>query len=211
MARVLIASDGFNRAGPAPGADWAQLNVALGGGVQIVGSTQIAGTVAGVQAAARWVGAGAFGADQYSSIVLPSGDQNSASYAIGAIARASGDTDGARDYYYVFVSSATVFGKVVNGTDTIFVSDGAPSWPDGDRVELECEGTTIRVMRNGVAMGGAFTVTDASISNGQPGIIALGDPGITSGDDWEGGNLGLPPPVPSNFVPRRSMKIWAYA
>lgn len=209
MARTVVATDNFNRANAALATDWAQLNAVGAGNAQIVGNA-IAGTVSGSTAAARRI-TEAFSDDQYSSLVISSGDTGTASYGMGVIARASGDIDGARDYYYVFVSNQTVFGKVLNGTDTPIASSAAPSWSAGDRVELECEGTTIRVMKNGVALGGAFTVTDASLTTGKPGVAPRGDPGVVTGDDWEGGNLGSPPPPPSNFVPRRSMKIWAYA
>lgn len=190
MARTSIATDNFNRAGPALGANWTELNALNAGSPSIVASTVMQGGSAGHIAACRWDGAGTFSNDQYSSIVALDLTFSSANYAQGVICRASADTHTARDYYFFVVLSNQVgaLGKIVNGTETILHSDSV-SFANGSRIELECEGTTIRAMKDGVALGGSWTVTDASLSTGKPGIAPVGGDEVCTADDWEGGDI----------------------
>lgn len=195
MARTLIASDDFNRA--SLGANWAQCN-AIEGSIAINASTQIYGPNAlgdGARQSARWVGAGSFTDDQYSSLEITLLSNFTTDYGIGVIARASADTNAARDQYVVFVcadsggpSYTTNFGKVVNGTYTS-LHTAAVTWSVGDRVEIECEGTTIRACKNGTPLGGAFTVTDTSLTTGVPGVAGSGGATTARGDNWQGGNV----------------------
>lgn len=181
MARSVVATDNFNRA--TLGADWAQLRP-FDGSI-IITANQMAVEFLG---AARWVGAGTFTNDQYSSLVLATLDFGGAEL-IGVLVRASGDIDGARDYYSYF-DKEDVGGdlaqltKVVNGTETILDSR-ASTFVAGDRIELEVEGTTLRGMRNGVVL---VTVTDSALATGKPGV--MNDlTGQVFGDNWEGGNI----------------------
>lgn len=194
MARTLIASDAFATEGALGSPNWTQLNVNDAGNVQVSAGGTISGSVYGQDAVARWSGAGSFTSDQCSSLVV-SGLSGTGAYGIGVIARASGDVNAARDFYWALLADITYFGKVVNGTSTQFTSSATPTWSNGDRLELECEGTTIRVMKNGVALGGAFTVTDSDIATGTPGVLGRGDPGVISGDLWEGSNLASASPA----------------
>lgn len=195
MARIQIATDNFNRAGPALGANWVSL-FPTWGDVLINSSTRFVGSSSSEEQAARWVGAGTFTNDQYSSVLINGSiPWIGAGYAVGTIVRASGDIDAARDYYAVLVDCdssgpnyTTRLFKVVNGTRTPLHS-AAVAWATNDRIELEAEGTTIRACKNGTALGGSFTVIDASIATGLPGIAAQGDAAFY-GDDWVGGNLG---------------------
>lgn len=195
MSRQAIATDNFNRAGPALGANWATLNNLAGDDMKIVASARVTGATSGsARAAARWIGAGSFTDDQYSSIVITALGNVSTSYSIGVICRASGDTDTVRDFYEVLVLSdsngpnyTTQVNKVVNGSRSALDSTSR-AWAVNDRVELECEGTTIRAMKNGVTF---FTTTDSALTTGLPGIAGSNDQVDTNstGDDWEGGNL----------------------
>jgi hypothetical protein len=185
MSRTVVATDNFNRA--SLGANWEQVNP-IAAVAQIVGSTAFAGSVFGQEGTARWIGAGTFTADQCSSVVIfdtPTGSNN---YGIGAVVRASGDIDGARDYYLALVADTTYLLKIVNGSLSV-LNIGSVTWTNGDRLEIEAEGTTIRLCQNGSPLGGAWTVTDTSLASGQPGICGVGDPGICTGDDWIGYNL----------------------
>ena len=196
MARTTVATDNFNRA--SLGTDWAQLNAA-NNTVTINSSIRIApsgtGSVAlGLEAAARWVGAGTFNADQYSSLQIVNVDFQTASYNIGVICRASSDTNTARDYYGASIALdgsstyTTTLYKVVNGTYTSLYS-AAQAWSVNDYLSLEVEGTTLRLCRNGTPLGGSFTLTDSSISAvGAPGVTISGTT-VAFGDNWEGGNL----------------------
>lgn len=193
--RSSIATDNFNRTSGALGSNWATLNNISGDDMKIVANLRVTGGSSGSnRAAARWVGAGSFTADQYSSIVIKFLDFVSSSYSIGVICRASADTDSARDFYEVLVQSnssgpnyTTEFNKVVNGTRTS-LNSASRAWAVNDRVECEAEGTTIRALKNGTAFS---TVTDSAIATGNPGIAGSNDnvDSNSTGDDWEGGNL----------------------
>lgn len=136
--------------------------------------------------AARWVGAGVFANNQYSSLTLLD-VHFGATARIGVLARASGDTDGARDYYFYRHEDSgdlAVLGKVVNGTETILDSR-ASAFAVNDRIELEVEGTTLRGMKNGTTL---VTVIDSALATGNPGVMNE-QTGQLFGDDWEGGDL----------------------
>ena len=195
MARTSIATDNFNRA--SLGSDWAQLNSATSD-VTINSSIRIAGTsdqpVSGA-AAARWVGAGTFADDQYSSIEIIGLGHWTNQYHVGVIVRASADTGTGRDFYGASVeydaSSSpypTRLYKIVNGTYTSIYS-ALVAWADGDKIELEVEGSELRVCKNGTPLGGSFTQTDTSLTTGAPGVCVSGA-GVAYGDNWEGGNMG---------------------
>jgi len=195
MARTLIASDDFNRAGPSLGSNWANLNTLSRGDVLINSSTRAAGEYSGSAGefpAARWVGAGTFTDDQYSSItMLNCIGAGSSAYIIGVIVRASADTYTARDYYEASVQVdpanplTTTLKKWVNGTATVLHS-ATVTWANNDVLSLEAEGTTLRVCKNGTPLGGSFTQTDSSLTTGKPGITLAAS---IYGDDWEGGNV----------------------
>jgi hypothetical protein len=196
MSRSSVATDDFNRA--SIGANWLQLADLIGGTMEISASTVCYGTSAqgdSGRQAARWAGSGTFSNDQYSSIVI-SGITTALNdnYGIGVICRASSDTNSNRDYYEAFMyntssgSTQTIrFGKYVNNVYTSF-NDATVTIGNGDRIELECVGTTIRVCKNGTALGGSFTTTDSSLTTGKPGISGAGGTNIF-GDSWEGGDV----------------------
>lgn len=186
MARSSVATDNFNRANGGLGANWESLNSIDGGEVEI-SSNVIGGANTGAFAVSRWVGAGTFSDDQYSSLVFLETDFGVSPYGMGVVARASGDTDTTRDYYYFFANSndTYVLGKVVNGTNTNLAT-GSRTWVDGERIEIECEGTTIRGMVDGVSVA---SVTDASLTTGKPGVLGSGDSFVATGDDWDGGDI----------------------
>lgn len=186
MARSVIATDNFNRAGPGLGADWAQLN-AGDGSVIIVGSTHIEQNFDGV---ARWVGAGTFTDDQYSSLKLTTVPDGGQGGLFGVVARASADTGAARDFYLVEVSDDDVLTikKVINGTQTTLESLAAQEFAAGTRIEIEVEGTTIRALKDGTVLLTATGQTE--LTTGKPGVRAMTDTSPNwEGDDWEGGNL----------------------
>lgn len=192
-SRTSIATDNFNRAAPL-GANWQTVNTSLGSTATICTSTTVCGTsgVSGPPNGATyvWVGSGTFTDNQYSKITFANASFGSVNYGIGIVCRASTDTDAGRDYYYHFADSTggSSFGKVVNGTHTS-ITTGSPGWSNGDTIELECLGTAITAMKNGVSLGGSFAATDSSLTTGAPGLIATGDGGVATGDDWDGGSL----------------------
>lgn len=200
MARIQVVTDNFNRA--ALGADWAQLNPAWGD-MAISGSTVVRGPTATdntIAQAARYVGssAGSITSDQYAAIqYVTYGGVAASDYGLGVVCRASTDQDGARDFYYFIVrdDGTAVLGKQVNGTHTT-LNNGAVSWASGDIVALEVEGTTLRACKNTTPLGGAWTLTDSSLSGGGVGIAGMG---AIDGDNFDAGNLG------SSFIARRTL------
>jgi hypothetical protein len=134
--------------------------------------------------------AGTWATDQYAKITISS--LGAASAWMGVVVRASADVDGNRDYYFAVVEEGagphrTVIGKVVNGSITELSSNTGDSWANGESIELEAEGTTLTVFKNGVALR---NVTDSDISGSsshRAGVIAIA--GNIRGDDWEGGHL----------------------
>lgn len=192
--RTSIATDDFNRA--SLGANWTNLNTDWSS-VRISSSTFIdcsgAGAISSQGAAAVWAGSGTFTNDHYSSIVVNGLSFLSSDYRIGVIVRASTDTNGARDFYGFEVAAdsggptytATLY-KIVNGTYTA-LNSAAITIANGDRLELEAEGTTLRGCKNGTPLGGSWTQTDSSLSTGKPGVAGSGT--SINGDNWDGGSL----------------------
>lgn len=186
--RSLVMSDAFNRA--SLGSDWQNLAALSGGNIITASSLYFTCTTSsyhGDAAAARWVGAGSVGNDQYAEATYVTfGGIGAANYGVGVICRASTDTDSARDYYYFVVqdNGVGVLAKIVNGTVTI-LNEAGVSWASGDRVALECVGTTIRACKGTSPLGGAWTQTDSSLTSGGVGVMSMG---AINGDDFGGGD-----------------------
>jgi hypothetical protein len=184
--RTLIASDDFNRANGAIGSNWAQLNAGWGS-ISINGNAASGAQQDDNTAVARWVGAGTFTDDQYAKGTVSGLGTFGASYFKGVICRASADTDAARDFYcHAIIDDITkqsVLFRVVNGTRTVIVSGNVP-WVNGDTIELEAQGTTLRCYRNGAQV--LTSQTDANLTSGAPGLYLSGSETM---DAWEGGNL----------------------
>jgi hypothetical protein len=188
MARVLVASDDFNRTDGSPGSNWTQTNTDAG--TMAIATNQIQPGNSLGPSSMVWAGAGSFNNNQYAKLKLTAitfGDNN---YGIGVTVRASNDLTTTRDHYFFIAGTSGLgtLGKTVNGTVTTLHS-ATVGWATNDTIELEAEGTTVRAMKNGVALGGSFTVTDTSLSTGKPGVTGTGDSGVAKGDDWESGNL----------------------
>lgn len=190
MSRTLVASDSFNRAdGNLGGGDgWTQIDPAWGN-VPIASNTlTLFGDNSGNERQARWTGAGTWTADQYAKLKLDAylfdNEQR-----VGVLVRASG-VDGTRSMYGASLKcdgtptaafATTRIWKIVAGTYTLLSAVAADGFVIGDTLEIEAEGTTIRVLKNGVVLRG---VTDSSISGSSSSAGTAG-----GGDDWEGGNL----------------------
>lgn len=193
-----VASDNFDRA--SLGSDWAQLNPNWGN-VVITSSDHFTGGSTSEEQSARWVGAGTFSDDQYSKFEVNGGLAfNGIFYRLGAICRASADTDGTRDYYgYEFQDDASgnpaartlrLF-KMVNGVKTELATPSTVSVGTGTSIKIECDGTTINGYVGGTLRHSATSQTD--LTTGKPGILVQGGP-AQSGDIWEGGDVTAAPP-----------------
>jgi hypothetical protein len=63
---------------------------------------------------------------------------------------------------------------------------GTAAWTVGDRIELQVQGLTLVVLRNGAVV---FSTTDSALSTGRPGISHSAVVASASVDNWEGGDL----------------------
>ncbi len=194
MARTLIASDDFNRTDAGSlGANWTDLNDNWG--TSDIASNKVVGAGSGGGGqAARWDGSGSFTDDQYAVLQVDNLPFSGSSVWIGVICRASADVNGSRDYYAAKVildSPGPTYNihlvKVVNGTETS-IDTTTNAFSVGDTIELEVEGTSLRVFRNGTQLS-ALDNTDSDLSTGKPGLITSGDATDVIGDNWLGGNI----------------------
>jgi len=105
-------------------------------------------------------------------------------------------------YYYVrCTTTATTLHKYFDGNRTQIGTAAAVA--ANSVVKLECDGTTIKVYDDGVEI---ISVTDSSLTGGQPGVYAYGGSSSFGAlDDWEAGDLtagGVTPPTPIAALPR---------
>jgi hypothetical protein len=194
---TALASDNFTRANAANlGASWTP-NTTVAGHWQIVSNTAQAALVTGSyrNADAFYSGGGiSWPNDQYSSVTIssitgtfPDADDDGP----GPIVRRS-STPATMTMYAVFLDTST------NGNVSLNISDSGGSFTNlgratatlnvGDVITLSVQGTTLKVLQNGIQI---LTATDSTLSSGVPGMFNSGDSGITSAafSYWEGGSL----------------------
>lgn len=197
MPRTLIASDDFNRADGAVGANWLYIrDTAWQANPPNVTSGQLTPRASGDNyQAIRWAGSGSFSDDQYAKITLQAFSFQTNAYRVGVIVRCSADTNTAADYYSAWVADNAANGstktltveKRVNGTKSTLLTHTSTTWTNGDTLSLEVEGTTLRVYKNDVQVGS--DITDSSLSTGKPGALVAGGGNVPAGDNWEGGDV----------------------
>lgn len=174
------------------------------------------GALGGADGMARWVGAGTFTADQWSKASVETlTNQGGGQGGLGVIVRASADVNPNYDMYLAVVDSDAGSGgthtialaKIVNGALTV-LSSTTSVVTNGDTVELEAEGTAIRMYLNGVEK---LSATDGDIASGQPGVLCLSNSGSGNyGDNWEGGNM-TPTEADAGRVANYSIRPRAFA
>lgn len=209
MARTSVATDNFNRADGPVGSDWSYIrNTAWTGNPPEVKTNTVSGRAGGTNyQVIRWNGAGSFSNDQYAKATLVAYGYYGNDYLGGVVVRCSADTDANADYYAFYVrdnnpnaSNKTAnLVKRVNGTETTIATITGTNWDNGDTVELEVEGTTLRIYRNGTQIGSDYT-GQTDLSTGKPGLAMGGDYSgpLVALDNWEGGDItGSAPDAPS--------------
>lgn len=196
MPRSLIASDDFNRA--TLGSNWSNVMEFTAGFMTIESSTAVRGQYQAQglhgHAVARWVGAGTFTANQYSSIkITQTASGLGTGQTQGATVRTGAGMDSTSSYVEIYYQHAgnIVMVKRVGGV-YYQIATTAQFLVANDILSIECEGQVYRSYVNGVLLGGAFTYTDDGTTNGV--AITDGLPGITGtsatlSDDWEGGAI----------------------
>ena len=132
---------------------------------------------------------GTYSNDQYAKFSIAAFSGGSGPY-YGVTCRASADTDGGRDFY-VFYFNETGSGTYGDATIALVVNDGFTTlssvtltWSVSDTIEIECDGTAIRGLKNGTVQ---TTATNATLTTGKPGVwLYFGGQRL---DNYEGGNL----------------------
>lgn len=197
MPRTTIATDNFTRANGTLGANWTDLNPSFPANIA---SNTAVGTDTANESSEMWAGAGSWTSDQGAASTIFATAFQSSSYRIGSVTRASG-SGATRTFYAAYAQMdsggpnyTTLLVKCVNGTFTTLHSAQAP-WSAGDTIDVDAVGTTITAYRNAVAISG-FSVTDAAISTGVPGLYLQGQSTVPRMSNWLGFNVTAPPVVP---------------
>lgn len=184
-----MATDNFNRANGALGANWTTITSEQ---ALVVASNALAiGSGLETQDAGNFWNAVSFANDQYSQLVLPVIAAAGSGVGIGVVVRAA---SAARTYYRVVAcASGTELGKVVAGTFTSLKTDSTV-WANGDTIRLEVTGQnpniTLTVKRNGSVISALTHTGETSINSGSAGVAYSSvTAGTATGDDWDGGDI----------------------
>lgn len=180
---ALPATDDFNRADGGLGSNW----TVTSGAFEIV-SNQVKADDGANECFAVW-NADEFPDDHYSEITIVSrGDDDYIGLGVrmslvAETAAVVGFTGSSR-HFHVWVNGSRVVNSIPNA------NPGA-----GDRLRLEAEGTTVRVLVNGDVTD-TFNNPTGLQSSGGAGIRGFRTGGNSVGDDWEGGAIGEVPAEP---------------
>jgi hypothetical protein len=190
----VSASDNFNRADGAIGANW----TAGSQGALHIASQQVAGDAGAVRAVIRT--AETYGGDHYSQIEATGAALGGTGNWIAPAVRVqnSGQTFYAALYSDDAGPYQLALWKCVNGsyTELSAAAVGPPGYTlsgvlsAGSQIRLSVAGSQITVTLNGARI---IKVIDTSITGGAPGIIS---DGVASADNWAGGNALAEPTAP---------------
>lgn len=177
-----MASDLFNRANGAIGADWTdQLNAFL------VVSNHTGVTTSGIDSIAFY-NVGTWADDQTSKAILT---LDGTSYA-GVSVRASGTGGSSNGYVFLTNGAFTGLYKVSGGVFSLLTSSFSHP-ASGSDVKLGIVGTTLTAYDDGASIGGT---SDATHASGEPGLYAFDSgTGTSYSDDWFGTGDTEPPPL----------------
>jgi chitodextrinase len=203
----IAATDDFNRADGALGANWAKPLPASERTLVIVGN-QVTPDIENAHCYAYWIG-NTFSQDQYSQVQISNvGPWN------GVIVRAQSAID---RFYLALVLAANEHRIYLrkDGFYYLLSSGNTETWVTGDIIGLEAAGSNpvqLTLLRNGNPVL-SYTDSTENLVGGSPGIGIYSPSGDHLAiDNWEGGNLGLmgilgmlvpatqAPSVPANLV-----------
>lgn len=182
--RSVVATDNFNRADGALGANWSEAATAYTDNQPVIASNEAKSGGEGSYDNASFWNANSFANDQYSKAtisVLPS----SGTSLMGTIVRAN-----ATDYCFCQYKRDSSSNKsriywFNAGAYTAIALQNTTTFASGDTIEIEVEGTTYTMFKNGVSI----------LSGANGSAPASGSAGITLYDlderldDWEGGDM----------------------
>ena len=177
-AAATPASDNFNRADGALGANW----TAISDGAMAISSQAVIGT-AGATTGDIWT-ATTFASDQYSQIQVTSTPLSGGQWVAAAVrVQGSGQNAYAGLYYWNFGSPELMLFKRSGGAWAQLGSTYSSGvLAAGTQLEVSAVGSTISFLQNGVQR---ISVTDSSFTGGAPGIMAYGN---STADNWAGAN-----------------------
>jgi len=170
---TLPVGDNFNRADASPiGGNWS--TVAGLASTALVSNASTASS--NLSDSVSYWNAETFPVNQYSkakiAVIVGSAD-------IGITARCATN-------FYLSISRVTGSDilKYTGGGFSLLASITHAVYANGDVIGIECEGTTIRSLKNGISQG---STTDSAVTSGAPGVYHW----FTAArlDDWEGGSL----------------------
>ena len=170
---TLPVGDNFNRADTSPiGGNWS--TVAGLASTALVSNASTASSNAS-DSVSYW-NAETFPNNQYSkatiAVIVGSAD-------IGITARCATNF-----YLSIARSTGTQLYKYTGGGFSTLAFYTHAAYENGDVIGIECEGTTIRSLKNGISQG---STTDSAVTSGAPGVYHWLS--TASLDNWEGGSL----------------------
>ena len=175
-----IASDNFARPDGLLGSNWT-----LGLNTLSVYNNQVQSNTAGTSQTIAYWNANSFANDQFSKLVLSAAEINSTASGVGVCVRCSSTSGGNGYVFYGLSVGYFQWGKVVDGTFTLFNQTGRVA-NVGDVIELDAVGTTITGLVNGTQI---FSVTDSDLSSGNAGISGYGQGTDVMANNWAAGDL----------------------
>jgi len=180
--QIQLASDDFNRADGALGANWTD----NAGAFKIVSNRAACNSTADAIEFNHY-SAVSFINDQWAQATVTA--VSGGGVYIGLSVRAaSGST---KTGYVLYFNGATVFlSKMIAGSRTVFNGGSSiGTLAVNDVVLLTVQGSTLTVYKNGVSM---FSVVDTAITSGSPGLGGFGTAGTSTIDNWSAGVFRTP-------------------
>lgn len=191
---TVLATDDFNRANGALGANWTNLVNSFVILSNAAKPNAYGDDAVSIYSAATWPN------DQYAQVNVLGIGNTALDIGPGVCLRAAN----ANNFYRITCGTTHCdVAKVVSGSYSTITDLGAGFLP-GDTLYAEIQGTTIKVFRNGVQFG--TNVTDSSLSSGSAGLMYSSNASGVTVDNFEGGDFaaagGPAPAMPSQRMLR---------
>jgi hypothetical protein len=172
------ASDDFNRANGALGANW----TATSDGSMSIASQQVIGTAGAVTGDIRT--GETYPSDQFSQIQVTSTALSGGGWVAAAVRLQNSGQNGYAGLYYWNYGSPELllFKRSGGGWTQLGTAYNSGVLAAGTQVQIMAVGSTISLLQNGVTR---VSVTDTSFTGGAPGIMANNN---STADNWSGGS-----------------------
>lgn len=190
---MASASDNFDRADGAIGANWAEDT----GNWDIASNVCVQRTTASAFYKARYTATAPATNDYYSEAVVVS--PTGSSQGTGVAVRMSAAANTCYGYYYYGGDNAYL-SEITAGVETILDTGGAVTAATSYTARLEANGTALTGTRNG---GADVSATDATLATGGWGLAAFSGvaAGVTmSWNNWAAADLATPPADETGYM-----------